>query len=72
MDTDTNLRFRSVWDHLSMKYDADLGLTDWGQLIRDLQLAMWVIETLGGDGIVLSLVSCLHRPILTALLSPSR
>ena len=46
--------------------------SDWGQLIRDLQLAMWVIETLRGDGIVLSLVSCLHRPILTALLSPSR
>ena len=25
MDMDTNLRFRSVVDHLSMKYDADLG-----------------------------------------------
>lgn len=26
MDMDTNLRSRSVRDHLSMKYDADLGL----------------------------------------------
>lgn len=33
-----------------------------GQLITDLQLAMWVIETHGGAGIVMSLVSCLHRP----------
>ena len=45
MDMDTNLRFRSVWDHLSMKYDSDLGLTDWGQLITDLPLAMCMIET---------------------------
>lgn len=49
MDMDTNLRFRSVGDHLSMKYDSwsRRGLTDWGwgQLITDLPLAMCVIET---------------------------